>query len=383
MKKILMMAFLCSFLLVIFFPVSSFAQPQIYESPDIRIIINGEQKEYEVVPLIVNGRTMLPLRAILNDLGIDDDHILWNNDEKSVTFNNESTVVYMKIGSSTAVFNEKEIMLDASPLLYKSRTYVPARFISESLGKKVLWNNFSRSVIICDNEYAQRNADILRKANEAMNALNKLKFAMSLFMQVKDNNLVMNISTDMIYEVDKINKIIYSDAVFNMPFIGEVNQENYILRGCIFQKISGDHEWEKVILTEEKFESNFEGAGDVLGGIYSDEMTYSSLLYSENKETGEFVLKGRVDSEKMLEMINKTETAGNMVQTENLEYESVFAEICINPVNWHVNKMIVDFTGKIKQMGNYAQFNAKDVITFKYDDFIIEVPDSIMQKLQN
>mgnify|MGYP000279796455 CR=1 FL=1 len=383
MKKILMMAFLCSFLLVIFFPVSSFAQPQIYESPDIRIIINGEQKEYEVVPLIVNGRTMLPLRAILNDLGIDDDHILWNNDEKSVTFNNESTVVYMKIGSSTAVFNEKEIMLDASPLLYKSRTYVPARFISESLGKKVLWNNFSRSVIICDNEYAQRNADILRKANEAMNALNKLKFAMSLFMQVKDNNLVMNISTDMIYEVDKINKIIYSDAVFNMPFIGEVNQENYILRGCIFQKISGDHEWEKVILTEEKFESNFEGAGDVLGGIYSDEMTYSSLLYSENKETGEFVLKGRVDSEKMLEMINKTETAGNMVQTENLEYESVFAEIYINPVNWHVNKMIVDFTGKIKQMGNYAQFNAKAVITFKYDDFIIEVPDSIMQKLQN
>ncbi len=383
MKKILMMAFLCSFLLVIFFPVSSFAQPQIYESPDIRIIINGEQKEYEVVPLIVNGRTMLPLRAILNDLGIDDDHILWNNDEKSVTFNNESTVVYMKIGSSTTVFNEKEIMLDASPLLYKSRTYVPARFISESLGKKVLWNNFSRSVIICDNEYAQRNADILRKANEAMNALNKLKFAMSLFMQVKDNNLVMNISTDMIYEVDKINKIIYSDAVFNMPFIGEVNQENYILRGCIFQKISGDHEWEKVILTEEKFESNFEGAGDVLGGIYSDEMTYSSLLYSENKETGEFVLKGRVDSEKMLEMINKTETAGNMVQTENLEYESVFAEIYINPVNWHVNKMIVDFTGKIKQMGNYAQFNAKAVITFKYDDFIIEVPDSIMQKLQN
>jgi hypothetical protein len=54
----------------------------------------------------------------------------------------------MTIGSNRAYINDLEFILDTSPIIVNSRTLVPIRFISESLGKSVSWDNNNRNVII-------------------------------------------------------------------------------------------------------------------------------------------------------------------------------------------------------------------------------------------
>lgn len=54
----------------------------------------------------------------------------------------------LQIGKTTATINGKSIKLDAAPYITTNRTYVPLRFISESLGAKVAWDGKSQTVSI-------------------------------------------------------------------------------------------------------------------------------------------------------------------------------------------------------------------------------------------
>jgi len=56
--------------------------------------------------------------------------------------------ITLKIGISTALVNDKEISLDTPPILEKGRTLVPIRFISESIGANVKWNEKDMSIVI-------------------------------------------------------------------------------------------------------------------------------------------------------------------------------------------------------------------------------------------
>jgi len=65
----------------------SYAQSNVVEKPNIKININNTIGTYQNVPIIVEGRTLLPLREILVNLGVphDNQHIIWDNATKSVT----------------------------------------------------------------------------------------------------------------------------------------------------------------------------------------------------------------------------------------------------------------------------------------------------------
>ena len=47
----------------------------VVESPNVKIVIDGKIGTYTDMPIIVNGRTLLPLRAVLSNMGVlNDDH---------------------------------------------------------------------------------------------------------------------------------------------------------------------------------------------------------------------------------------------------------------------------------------------------------------------
>jgi hypothetical protein len=154
MKKII-----ASFLTAAFILLQSFgtvfaagtASP-ILEVPNVKIVIDGKMSTYKDVPISVKSRTMLPLRELLVNLGVpnDEQHIIWNAAEKSVTFYKDSTKVYLKQGDLTAYVNDAPVKLDVAPVLYSknSRTYIPARFVAQTLGKKVVWDGSTSAVII-------------------------------------------------------------------------------------------------------------------------------------------------------------------------------------------------------------------------------------------
>lgn len=142
--------------LFVFSVISSivYADDGVVEVPDIKVIINGKNVIFSDVIISSNGRTLLPLRALLTNLGVqnDDEHIIWNASEKSVTIIKESIKIKLVQGNNLAYVNDIPITLDVPPIGYSKngRTYIPARFVAQSLGKAVDWDSNTKSVIIND-----------------------------------------------------------------------------------------------------------------------------------------------------------------------------------------------------------------------------------------
>lgn len=93
---------------------------------------------------------MLPLREVLTNLGVqnDDQHIIWNSRDQSVTVIKDTIQIYLKVGDENAKINDKPVIVDAAPVNYNSRVYIPARFIAEALGMKVNWDIDSKTISI-------------------------------------------------------------------------------------------------------------------------------------------------------------------------------------------------------------------------------------------
>lgn len=87
--------------------------------------------------LLVDGRTMLPLRTIFESIGAE---VQWNQPTQTVTAVKGDTTITMQIHSKTAQVNNQKHELDVPAQLINNKTMVPVRFVSEALGAKVTWN---------------------------------------------------------------------------------------------------------------------------------------------------------------------------------------------------------------------------------------------------
>lgn len=97
------------------------------------------------VPVIINSRTLLPVRAVVEQMGGTVD---WNSETREVTLIYGSDEIVLKIDSETARLNGESVTLDVSPRIMNSRTMLPIRFISESFKFDILWNGDEQTVTI-------------------------------------------------------------------------------------------------------------------------------------------------------------------------------------------------------------------------------------------
>lgn len=108
-------------------------------------LINGVSKSNDVAPVIVNERTMLPIRFIAEELGAKVD---WEQETQTVKVDFEDIIITVVIGQDKAFVNGEEIQLDATAFVENDRTYLPIRFIMENLGADVEWDKDNQQVII-------------------------------------------------------------------------------------------------------------------------------------------------------------------------------------------------------------------------------------------
>ncbi|WP_052404419.1 copper amine oxidase N-terminal domain-containing protein [Paenibacillus sp. FSL H7-0737] len=120
-------------------------QSSVKAATPISIIIDGVRLSTDQAPVMVNGRTMVPLRAIFEAFNAT---IKWNQKAQTVTATKDDTTIMLKIGSKTATINNKAVTLDVPGLNLKGRTMVPTRFVSEALGHEVGWNPKTQVVTI-------------------------------------------------------------------------------------------------------------------------------------------------------------------------------------------------------------------------------------------
>jgi len=114
------------------------------------MLINNKQVLIDVPPLIIEGRTYLPIRWIIEPLGA---RIYWDGDEKKVTINFKAITIELWIGKNIAKVNGNYKLIDPDnpkvvPLIINGRTMLPVRFVAENLGCKVDWDPFYQSITI-------------------------------------------------------------------------------------------------------------------------------------------------------------------------------------------------------------------------------------------
>lgn len=92
-----------------------------------------------------SGRILLPVRAYADNLGLQTH---WDENTNKITIESDKVSAIFKINSQIAVINGKEKQMDCPAVLQDGRTFVPLRFLIETLGGKIDYNKASGEVNI-------------------------------------------------------------------------------------------------------------------------------------------------------------------------------------------------------------------------------------------
>lgn len=102
------------------------------------VSVDDKEINNDVAPVIVNDRTLVPIRIVTETLGGD---VEWNDSTKTVTLNIDGKTITMTIGVELEGYG-------VAPEIINDRTYVPIRFVAEELGAVVNWNEETQEVVI-------------------------------------------------------------------------------------------------------------------------------------------------------------------------------------------------------------------------------------------
>ncbi len=114
----------------------------------VRVFIDGKEFISEPSPFIDNGRILVPIRFISEELGGE---VLWDNNNRTVTIKRKEQQVKLKIDSHLVVYEKDGIMYgltDVAPKIVEDRTYVPIRLVINALGVDIEWDPLTRTAFI-------------------------------------------------------------------------------------------------------------------------------------------------------------------------------------------------------------------------------------------
>jgi len=134
---------LAAVMILVLFPVTYGAQA----ASIVNISIDGKERNLNPPAQIVNDRTMVPLRFIVEDPALQG-QVYWDESQQKVAMDCRGHYIELYIGNKQATVDGQIHTLDASPYIYQGRTYVPLRFLTESLGARVEWKAGQRRVDI-------------------------------------------------------------------------------------------------------------------------------------------------------------------------------------------------------------------------------------------
>lgn len=112
---------------------------------NIKIVINDNTVSSDVPPIIEDGRTLVPLRVVMEYLGAQ---VTYTNTTKTITVVKSNTILTLTLNKNTVFKNGENIKLDVPAKLVSGRTVVPLRFIGQALGSNVEWQHESKTVVI-------------------------------------------------------------------------------------------------------------------------------------------------------------------------------------------------------------------------------------------
>ena len=115
------------------------------KNDEISVILNGNKLSFTQTPVIENGTTLVPMRAIFEAMGAS---VEWDGTTQTVISVKDDTTISLTLNKETAIVNGESISLAVPAKLINGNTMVPLRFVSESLGAEVNWDGGSKTITI-------------------------------------------------------------------------------------------------------------------------------------------------------------------------------------------------------------------------------------------
>ncbi len=127
---------------------------------EIFVTLDGVKLDFDVKPQIIDGRILVPLRKIFEEIGA---FVKWDDETQTISARKSSKTITMTIASCDMKIDKgktddagnpiiETVTLDVPSQIIDDRTLVPARAVSEAFGLNVDWDEDAKTVVITDDE---------------------------------------------------------------------------------------------------------------------------------------------------------------------------------------------------------------------------------------
>ena len=106
---------------------------------------NGSESLLDLAPVILNGRTLIPVRAFVEAVGGD---VKWDSTEGRVDLIFMDKKIQIWVNSKSATIDGSSMELDVPVNIMNNRAMIPLRFVMENFGFKVFWNESLKTITI-------------------------------------------------------------------------------------------------------------------------------------------------------------------------------------------------------------------------------------------
>lgn len=163
-----------------------------FGTEETAVYVNNEKVEFDVAPVMENGRVLVPLRGVFEKLGAKVD---WNKSISEVVIKDGNNEIEILLGKKKVIVNGEVKDIDIPAKMINSRTFVPVRFVSENLGHEVKWDQAANSVYITKNDRAEASGNMVLTVGSKENLIALLEYNSKLYgyiMPVRGGGAAVN-----------------------------------------------------------------------------------------------------------------------------------------------------------------------------------------------
>ncbi|MEN6326092.1 MAG: copper amine oxidase N-terminal domain-containing protein [Syntrophomonas sp.] len=125
--------------------MTMFAVPAIATDTAPSLVIDNQTVTFDVPPIIDNGRTLVPLRAIFEKIGAT---VTWDDATNTASAVKGDIKVVVTIGSASPTINGVVKAIEVPAKIVNGRTLAPMRFVCEAFGGTVTWDANTRTASV-------------------------------------------------------------------------------------------------------------------------------------------------------------------------------------------------------------------------------------------
>lgn len=228
------------------------------EEQSVNINLNGTNVTFDnAKPIIVNNRTLIPLRGLFERLGYS---VEWEAETKTAVLVKGSTRISIRDEYKAMQVNQNSVNLDVPAKIVNNSMMIPLRAVSEATGASVNWNDANKTVYIGTiTREIYEDVEIDKYINDYMIIIDEFNKQTTYLHKeitlVNDENMYTNLRHIKDFNLDyiklandtiiKLNEIYVEDKYleFHKKTIEGINQIVYLAETLNFM-INGDYNYE-------------------------------------------------------------------------------------------------------------------------------------------